>query len=108
MLLGVRNEGGKFGPEAFSGDYKMVAGTIGVEAFLRADVFYQYSVGEHWSVHEIGIIGSLDAVPNIVNAFGSFGFGSAKLLNKEIPTSSRSWGDIISNQFRFNPLSPFN
>ena len=50
---------------------------------------------------------SLDAVPNGVNIFGSAGTGSAKFLNKEIPTSQRSWIDIIGNQLMYNPLIRF-
>jgi hypothetical protein len=101
LLLGVRNNGGNYGPEAFAGKYTFKNGSIGVDAFLKAEFFYQKSVGTHWTVHEIGILGSLDAIPNAVTIQGSIGDGNLNFFGKQKPTRDRSWSDIITNWIGF-------
>ncbi|WP_452218598.1 RHS repeat-associated core domain-containing protein [Lacinutrix undariae] len=106
LLVGVRNEGGAFGPEGFQGLYGFGSGTVGGDLFFGGDAFIQYSKGDSWSVFEIGVAGSLDMVPGL-SAFGSGGFGTSRVMNAVMPTSDRSWPDIINNQIFKNPFNPF-
>jgi RHS repeat-associated protein len=107
LIVGIRNENGKHGPSAFSGNYALVSGTLGIETWLAADLFYQKSIGEHYSVHEIGFSVGLEAAPTLVRAFGGAGVGKSILLDKQIPTKDRTWWDVISNQWFRNPIVDF-
>lgn len=97
LIIGSRKEGGRYGPEAFHGDYTYTGGSLQVDAFAKAGFSYTYAEGTDWETHEIGVNIGADLIPNVVEAKVSHGKGKLKVLNDVKKTSERSWWDIIGN-----------
>ena len=98
------NRTGKYNPKLFAGEYYTGGINPGYKFFGELTLNAQYSWSKHWEIYEFGLGAGVGPSSSIGGIYG--GFGGTKLLTPVKKTRDRSWGDILFNQWIYNPLSP--